>query len=368
MKIAFSLEYSLGHVTHADNLRAYLGQRPDIEPLWLEIPYVNTPLPLFTRLIPGVKGNWSFRASLAARYGMRKWIGVADAAFFHTQATALLSANFMYCVPSIISLDATPLQVDAMGGAYAHGTMGTRSERVKFSIYQLVFKRAKRLVTWSQWAKDSLVADYGVDPDIVSVIPPGIDLSTWGAKPKHAPLGNRQVLFVGADFVRKGGDTLLAAFRRAKSDGARIELDIVTKTPPIGVLEDGERVHLGLHPGDSKLRELYDAADIFAFPTRGDCSPLAIMEAMASGLPVISTKIGAIPEMLDFGKCGKLIDIDSVEQLTDALMKLSGNANMILNMSRNAKAFALEHFSAEKNYSSLVGLIEKIGLEGRSHK
>ena len=59
-------------------------------------------------------------------------------------------------------------------------------------------------------------------------------------------------------------------------------------------------------PNSEALLKLYRAADIFALPTRADCYSLVCMEALASGLPIVATKVGGIPDILRDGKTGHL--------------------------------------------------------------
>ncbi|MCC2669393.1 MAG: glycosyl transferase group 1, partial [Armatimonadetes bacterium] len=107
MRLGLAMEYSLGHVTHADNLKAVLARDRSVRPSYIDLPYHRTPG--WWAGLPGVRSNWSLRASLGAYLGLRRRTASLDGALFHTQVTSLLSANIMRRVPSVISLDATPL-------------------------------------------------------------------------------------------------------------------------------------------------------------------------------------------------------------------------------------------------------------------
>ncbi|MBV9852429.1 MAG: glycosyltransferase, partial [Armatimonadetes bacterium] len=196
MNLAFALEYSLGHTTHAQNLKRVLQGDGTVRPTYVDLPFHDTP-GRWARL-PGIRSNWSARASLGAYLGLRGQAGLLDAALFHTQVTSLFSAGLMRRLPSVVSLDATPLQYDALGAFYGHAPSGSaRLEAVKKRLNERAFRAARHLVTWSQWAKNSLVMDYAVPADKVTVIPPGIDTACWDFPARPAP-GNRSVnlLFV----------------------------------------------------------------------------------------------------------------------------------------------------------------------------
>lgn len=361
MKIFFALEYALGHVTHAENLKAALRDHPSITPLYTDIPYENTPLPAPWRNVPALTRNWSLRASLVARHALSDVKPKPDAAFFHTQVTSLLSTGMMGRIPSIVSLDATPIQVDSLGAAYNHPVGSGPLERVKKGLNERSFRAARRLITWSDWAKQSLVTDYGVPAEKIETIPPGIDLTRWqfDRRPeKGKPL---RLLFVGGDFARKGGGTLLTAFERIQKSIPDIELHVVTKSASAGDGKPGVVVHRGLAPNSEPLMRLYADADLFVFPTRGDCLPLAVMEALAAGLPVITTDVGALSEAVPQGQTGLVVPVDDPQLLADALETLAGEPDLRAKMGRAARERACERFDSAKNYKKIVQTLKDLG-------
>src|SRR5581483_7359690 len=131
-RVAFVMEQTLGHVTHARNLRAVLDRCSAIDPVWLPIPFeVHGP----ARLLPLYRGNWSVRASWRARRALRPVAGSLDALFFHTQVTSLFSVDLMRRIPTVISLDATPLNYDEVGASYGHRAAGEGFlDRQKFQL------------------------------------------------------------------------------------------------------------------------------------------------------------------------------------------------------------------------------------------
>src|SRR3569833_2804297 len=122
MKSGFALEYSLGHVTHAQNLKQALNGHPGIDPMYVDLPYDGM-TGAWTKL-PGIRSNWSARASTGALLGFRRHRRRMDVAMFHTQVTSLFSTGIMREVPSIVSLDATPVQYDSLVEFYGHTPSG----------------------------------------------------------------------------------------------------------------------------------------------------------------------------------------------------------------------------------------------------
>ena len=358
MNLGFALEYSLGHITHAQNLKGVLAKDTSVRPTYVDLPFHDTP-GRWARL-PGVRSNWSVRASLGAYLGLRPHVKRLQGALFHTQVTSLFSAGLMRRVPSVISLDATPLQYDALGAAYGHAPSGSaRLEALKTRLNQRAFGAARHLVTWSQWAKDSLIVDYGVPADKITVIPPGIDAALWQAPPRPTrPGAGVNILFVGGDFARKGGDTLLEAFQQLPAT-LNAQLHVVTKTERVGQGCPSVTVHHGVAPNSERLRQLFAQADLFAFPTRGDCLPLAVMEALAAGLPVITTGVGALAEAVTHGETGLVVPPGDPQALASAIRALASDAALRLRLGEHAREAALDRFSAATNYRRLVDTVKR---------
>lgn len=357
--VGFVMEQTLGHVTHYHNLRQWAETDPGIDPEWLEVPYEAEDR--WSRL-PGVRSNWTLRASFRAREQVRAAMGRKrfDGLFFHTQVTALFGSRLMARCPTVVSLDATPINVDSVGTAYNHAPSGSkRLEALKNTLNRHTFRSARHLITWCDWAKQSLITDYGVEGAKVTVIPPGIDLNRWqfargGETGRSGPL---RLLFVGGDFRRKGGDILLQAFR--KELRGRCELDIVTREEVKTAAGEGIRVHHGLTSNAPALLDLFAKADVFVFPTLGDCLPIAVMEAMASGLPVISTCVGAISEEVEDGRTGFLTPPGDAERLAGLVMRLADDADLRREMGAAGRRAAEERFNGENNYLRALAVCKR---------
>jgi glycosyltransferase involved in cell wall biosynthesis len=114
------------------------------------------------------------------------------------------------------------------------------------------------------------------------------------------------------------------------------------------------RVHRGLNPNSPELLALYAGADVFIFPTLADVLPLAVMEAMASGLPVVTTNVGAITEAIDHGVTGFLIPPGDVNALAEKTIRLAMNPVLRRNMGASARGVADQRFNGARNYAELL--------------
>ncbi len=355
-KFVFVLEETLGHIAHARNVERALAHEPDIEATIIRIPY--RPSPGWNRL-PLVR-SWSFRSSWAARGALRRRFrqeGV-DAIFIHTQVAALLARRAMRLAPTVVSLDASPLNFDSQGSAYGHHLDAPGVERAKRWVNQRAFRFAAAFVTWCDWAKASLIRDYGVPADKVRVVRPGVDLGVFRPADRSQDRQRMRILFVGGDFHRKGGPDLLMALGRL---GDRAELDVVTTSPMRTVPGDlPYRIHRGLNPQSDALVDLYRRADVFVLPSRGDCFPQAIAEAMACGLPVVASRVGAIPEMVRDGENGFLIPPASPRALARALAELMERPVLRRSMGQQSRRLALEEHNADRNNRGVFALMAEL--------
>jgi glycosyltransferase involved in cell wall biosynthesis len=345
----FVIEQTLGHTAHTLNLERLLATMPEIEPVVIKIPFSAAKK---LQRLPGL-GSWSARASWAARREIQRQLAQApvDAIFIHTQVASLLATDLMRATPTVVSLDATPINFDAEGFYYGHRKHSNTAELVKLHINRRALASASAVVAWCTWTADSLVSDYGVDAEKLHVVHPGVDVSLFRPGSGEARLRTRtRILFVGGDFERKGGQDLLAAL-----DGMldEVEVDLVTGTSPF--VPPSVRVH-HLTPQSAELRRIYAAADIFVLPSRADCFPQAVAEALAAGLPVIATDVGGVSEMVEDGRNGRLVPRGSVPHLKEALRDLVRDPERRRRMGHESRQLALRKHDAMVNNRRIVDL------------
>lgn len=347
---AFILEQTLGHVTHSQNLETLVRRDERFSPVFLPIHYESTG---WRSRMPGLS-NWTVRAGSRTRRALRAANRERrlDAVFFHTQVTSIFAGSWLRRLPSVVSIDATPLQIDALGAQYAHARSGRTTEALKLRMNRRAFDRAAHVVSWSEWSKQSLVEEYGVPASKVTVLAPGVDVEKWTpTSPRRPDTSTFRVLFVGGDLARKGGNVLIEAIRKLRAAAAtgapRIELHLVTSAPVAP--EPGIVVHHGLRPNTAELIRLYHEADVFCLPTLGDCLPMVLSEAGAAGLPLVATDVGALNEIVQDGLTGILVEPNNVENLVEALTKLRDDVELRRALGVGAAALVSEQFDAAKN-------------------
>ena len=335
---ALCLEQTLGHRTHSANLEAAAGA--DFAVLPVNYPEAGR-----------VPAPWALRGSAAAlrTLGHRRY----DGALFHTQTIALFAPLAAAKGRYVVSVDATPARLDEMGRWYAHGRHPRALEAAKRRWYGRVLAGAGAVVAWSEWAAQSLVAEYGVPRERIKVIHPGAPAALFDL-PRGESSRRPRILFVGGDLERKGGDALLRAFAPL---AGRADLVLVTEAEVAP--GEGVEVHRGIRPGSAAHLAAFAEADIFCLPTRGDCTPVAIGEAMAAGLPVVATDIGSNAEVVREGT-GIVVPVDDEEALRAALTTLVDDAVLRQQLSTGAREHARLRMDARANAERVLGLVREV--------
>ena len=196
-----------------------------------------------------------------------------------------------------------------------------RSTRVAYLRYLMSKKNFKKLIFWSKSGRETLHSYGGLGEgwmqEKVAVVYPAI---------REVPdelirFSSRQVniLFSG-DFFRKGGANVVDAFEKAQQiyPGIRLRLccdeqDFCTMNEPLrqeylDKVRSNGAIICGRVPREKLIEEILPETDIYLLPTYTEAFGFAILEAMAYGIPVISTNYFAIPEMISHGATGFLVD------------------------------------------------------------
>ncbi|MFD7734721.1 glycosyltransferase family 4 protein [Kitasatospora phosalacinea] len=162
------------------------------------------------------------------------------------------------------------------------------------------------------------------------------------------PTGRTLVLFAGRLVPKKGHDLLLAAHRPGAG------WDLVLAGEGAALPERPGVHHLGALPAE-RLAQAYRACDLFALPSTAEGFPLTVQEAMASGLPVVTTDDpGYAPYRLDRSRV-RLLPRDAAE-LRRVLDGLAGDAASLAEMGRYSREYAVARFSWEEHVDVLVGV------------
>jgi len=171
----------------------------------------------------------------------------------------------------------------------------------------------------------------------IAFSPYGIDLAEW-PEPATSAREHITFLFVGQCSIRKGIPLLLDAWQAAGLKNASLKL--------VGAWQLAERKRREMPSGctwtatvsTDELKVHYGNADVFVFPTNFEGRALVVIEALASGLPVLTTKASGAGDLID--QCGRLIATNDRDELVAALRWFSDHRDLLPAMKRTARRHA----------------------------
>ncbi|MEP7305889.1 MAG: glycosyltransferase family 4 protein [Acidobacteriota bacterium] len=201
---------------------------------------------------------------------------------------------------------------------------------------------ARLIAVAGSFSRRALIGS-GVDPEKTRVNPLGVDCSRFAVTPKSFGRPFR-FLFVGAMIARKGIPLLLDAWRELKGSDTELWLVGSASTRTLSLLPPlpGMR-YLGRLP-PSELAFVLQQCDVFVFPSYCEGFGQVILEAMASGLPVITTTATAGPDIITHGHDGWIVEPDNPDELVEAMRNCLVNRAIIPSMGLRARETA-ERFS-----------------------
>ncbi|MEA2731865.1 MAG: hypothetical protein QOF70_6340 [Acetobacteraceae bacterium] len=189
------------------------------------------------------------------------------------------------------------------------------------SLERALYLTADRIVVSAAHVEQTLIRAYGCDPKRVATILIGANVEAVASSNELERYAAGRILFVGIDWERKGGPTLLAAFDQVAANFPTATLTIAGCSPALS----HPRVRAtGLLPR-AEVAELFVNASIFCLPSVVEPSAVASVEAMAFKLPVVATTVGGFPGMVNAGETGILVPPCDPAALAGALADLLAN-------------------------------------------
>jgi len=232
-------------------------------------------------------------------------------------------------------------------------------------------ERAEAVVTCTEYNRQYLLSRFSSRCDgKLRRIYHGLDLSEFDFSWPHGSDGEPPVILSVARLVEKKGLSLLIAAAGILSRrGKHIQVEIIgdgSLRPALEAqaAESGLRDRikfLGAQPHDV-VRQAFQRASVFALPCTvaadgdRDGIPNVLLEAMASGTPVVSTPVSGIPELIESGSNGLLVPPENPMLLAEALQRLLGDMEYSERLARAARAKIENEFSMERSASSLAAL------------
>jgi glycosyltransferase involved in cell wall biosynthesis len=263
-----------------------------------------------------------------------------------------------------------------------HSVQARASEIRRVTVRYLVADRlalSEFVITNSRY-NEAHLATFGARD--VHVVYNGLDLERFPRRPSRTPHdGPPRVLAVGRLVEPKGFATLLSACRLLRDRGTAFTCDIIggPESFDVATWVRLRKLHtelqlrrdvrfLGAQPF-SVVRAALEEADVFVLPCvhgrdgSHDITPSAILEAMAVSLPVVSTRSGAVPELVDHERAGLLVPPGDEEALAAAIERLLGDAPLRERFGAEGRRVVEARFDARRNVERHAALFRMSGHE-----
>ena len=247
-------------------------------------------------------------------------------------------------------------------------------DRVWVERYLAVARLGMQAICISNAGRARLL-DIGWPADQITVIRLGVDSSRFEYRPpavRWAPAGPRRALMVARLVPKKGADVALGAMRRLQTRGSNLHLRIVGDGPERERLErliaEWRLFNVTLLGAleHARTREEFADADLYIQPSltaeSGDQEgiPVSLMEALASGLPAISTHHAGIPELIRHDETGLLTDEGDEEGLATAMDRVVSDANLAQRLAEAGRAHVFVDFDRDRQMRRFAAYVDGI--------
>jgi glycosyltransferase involved in cell wall biosynthesis len=243
--------------------------------------------------------------------------------------------------------------------------------QLEWRLKKWVYDRSNlTIITLSQWlteqAQQSILSQFPIHH-----IPNGIDTEVYQPIDQKLcrtllaiPSGKKVLMFAAQSLEdkRKGGDFLMQAL-------TQLPLSLKSDLLLLTIGDGGERtatdtgietLNLG-YVGSDRLKSIaYSSADLFVFPTRADNLPLVLQESMACGTPMISVRIGGVPDLVRPTVTGYLAEPEDAVDFSDGIVKLLEDEELLKRMRQNCRAIAVEEYSLELQAQRYINLYRQM--------
>jgi glycosyltransferase involved in cell wall biosynthesis len=206
--------------------------------------------------------------------------------------------------------------------------------------------------------------------DKLHVVHCGLDPEVWQPE-RAAKQSATHVLCVGRLISLKGHAVLIEAIARLRAEGVDVTATLVGDGPDRESLKRlareravDDQIEFSGSVGQDRIREHFCEADIFCLPSFAEGVPVVLMEAMAMGLPVISSQIMGIPELIEHQRCGLLTAPGRVDELADALRRLIGSRELRERLGRAGRKRVCAGYDIRHSAEQIEGLLRSYGVGG----
>lgn len=323
--------------------------------------YLAEELGVPTRYVPELQRELSPRRDSAAIRAIRRVIRLERPDVLHTHAAKAGAAGRL---AALLAGDARPgVRVHTFHGHVLRGYFGRRRERAFTLTERLLARTSSALIAVSPEVRDDLVALGVAPPERFTVVRYGFDFPT---SPEGAERADGFVVgYAGRLTAIKRPLDLVRALRGILDRGVDATLVLVgdgeDRRPAEGLAAElGVAERCRFVGYQQRMDEWYASFDAFCLPSANEGTPVAAIEALAAGVPVVATRVGGTPAVVDEGESGFLVDVGDVDAISDRLAQLAGDPDLRRRMGRTGAEQMRERYGLERMVDEVERLYERL--------
>ncbi|HET9837524.1 MAG TPA: glycosyltransferase family 4 protein [Candidatus Angelobacter sp.] len=230
---------------------------------------------------------------------------------------------------------------------------GTAALGIYNRLDRMVLKRFSAVAAVSETVRERLLQS-GIAAEKIKVIANGIDVAAFERAQALVELRGDATKVIGVVArldLQKGFEHLLAAVRELGASLSGLKVIIVGEGPDRAAITDmiereGLRESVVLAGQRSDMASVYASIDIFVLPSLNEGLPMTLLEAMAASRPVVATRVGAIPKVIEDGKTGLLVNPGDAGGLKDALARLLADGALSERLAAQGHEWVARHYTA----------------------
>lgn len=231
--------------------------------------------------------------------------------------------------------------------------------RIKQAQANRFYRRCAGVFTMSEWLRNDLIQHTGLPEAKVHHVGGGcnIDVSKIDCSRKRG----RRFLFVGRDWDRKNGELVVSAFKKLTSSHPEWDAELYIAGPvtqPKSTVGQERISYLGRLTHE-ELVDCYNNCDYFVMPSKFEAYGLVFAESLCFGLPCIGKNICAMPEFIQHGTNGLLIENDDSDELADAMEKMLTHGPEMARFVQEHRAFYIREYSWDSVANRILQAIHR---------
>ena len=247
-------------------------------------------------------------------------------------------------------------KIPFVASTYLHPPSKSLFLKALFYLYHYtqgkwILKGANAIIVSTKMEKE-IIESYGINGKKIFVIPNPIDTKRFAPLDKHRSKNKKIVLFVGPLNHNKGADIFFDIAKKLAGQRSDVAFVLIGRGELDAKFRDeakqyGNKIKIINYVEDDELIKMYSLADLFVLPTHYESFGMGLVEAMACGTPVISARVGAVPEIVPEDS-GFLFDYGKWSGMEKKINYLLDNPDALKKIGAKARDFVLKNFDISK--------------------